>query len=251
MKRFLLLGFVSVLPAFSQAVDDAVCKFTFSLTAVGQTAPVGAFGFDNRLLGCNSWTLDYQTDLGFSPLSLVFESGEGAISPAAFVTFLGSVTLGINPNTNVTGAESRFSGFNSFVRVRLASAMGAGTINGTAYGYRTGNSSSAAPYNPLTTCPLNVPVTFAAMGLTQLVAPVAMQQITVCHFSSGWQTALNFQLESSTAAACVGPVAITGLYNTQVGLTLDVPFTIPVGLGLCLNQSAAVNGGGFLIYGQK
>lgn len=88
------------------------------------------------------WVLSYQVT-GFSAISLQFESATGpAGSPGAFAAFSGTVTSGVNPSTSVacgtpTNCTAVFSGIVGWVRVRLVSKTGSGTIQGTLQGYKT------------------------------------------------------------------------------------------------------------------
>jgi hypothetical protein len=224
------------------------CRQDFTFTAAGQ---VNAFS-DNRQEACSNWIVAYESST-FTAVSVIFQSADGALTPGAAVTFTGTTLSGANPATNTVRSLSIFTGYVGWYRMTLNTAMGAGTVRGTLYGFRNGWSAgiSATPYNPLVTCPTNLPVTTTAMGLTQLVAPGAAQTITVCHVSEGFQNSVDWQLETSTGAACAGAAVLTGVYKSILGVVIDTPFTLPVGLGLCVNLGAAVTGGGFLIYGQK
>jgi hypothetical protein len=240
-------GALLILAAGTACGQMSDCRQDFVFTAAGQ---VNSFS-DNRQEACSNWIVAYESST-FTAVSVIFQSADGATAPGAPVTFTGTLLSGANPATNTVRSYSTFTGYVGWYRMTLNTAMGAGTVRGTLYGFRNGWSAAfPGPYNPLASCPSNVPVTTTAMGLTQLVAPGAAQTITVCHVSEGFQNSVDWQLETSTAAACVGPVALTGVYKSILGVVIDTPFTLPVGLGLCVNLGAAVTGGGFLIYGQK
>lgn len=101
-------------------------------------APSNTSNFDNRSAGCTDWIVAY-TNVGFTVISLVVQDAPNAAGGVAgtFVTYAGTVTSGINPNTAITQASSKFSGYFPWMRVRLASATGSGTITGVLYGFRS------------------------------------------------------------------------------------------------------------------
>lgn len=135
----LALAFAGI--SYGQTYD---CRVLFSISTTGTTtAP-----FDNRSNGCDTWTLVYQAN-NLTGLSLTLQSTNGATGPGAWVTFVGTVVSGINPNTSTTGAQTIVSGFNSFIRMSATfTDSGGALINGVLYGYHSG-------YNPsnVGTCP--------------------------------------------------------------------------------------------------
>lgn len=101
-------------------------------------APTNIGPFDNRTLGCNTWAIDYN-NFGFTVLSLVVQTAPNATGniPGAWSTF--TAVTGINPNTATTQAVSTFGGTTSYfpwIRVRLASVTGTGSITGVLYGWK-------------------------------------------------------------------------------------------------------------------
>lgn len=227
-----------------------------SLQGYSNEQSVGGFGAG----GCTSWTVMYNS-VGFTGVTLALQSAPPltATTPGVYVNFAGTVVTGINPNTSTVGAQSTFGNGAvniAWIRLNLSGLMGAGTVTTVFYGYKTTPSGSGgvpptAPYNPLVTCPTPQAITLAAMGQTQLVAPVMGKTITVCHFSVAFDSAVDFQWFTSTAAACAGAVALTGPYENIATIAEDVPFVLGSGLGLCANVSAATAGGGLLIFGQQ
>jgi hypothetical protein len=305
MKRLMaLIWFIlgASVPTAAQSQFSILpdCMSAFALNAVGASA-----AFVNTQ-GCVSWTLVYNSS-GFSALSLVFQSAEGIPGgvPGSFGTYAGTVDTGVNPNTSTTGAVTVFSNgavSTPFVRVNLASASGAGFLQGVFYGYRTGSNGSSgggggmgctgtsgtpcivagpdAPGNTPTQAPVedgtfdgtdtqrlksdtqgrilqgaypvNASVSLTSSGLTQLIAASGSEVITVNHFSIGFASSVNFQLEYGTGSNCgTGTTAVTGVYQVIQGLALDVPLAIPSGKALCANLGASVTGGGFIIYNQQ
>ena len=109
------------------------CLVFFDLTAVSNSAQ-----FDNRFIGCDSWTVDY-TNTGFATLSLIFQSSpDNGGAPAGFVNFAGGIVAGVNPNVAITQGSSLFKGFYPWQRIRLdATTGGPGRVRGTFFGYRS------------------------------------------------------------------------------------------------------------------
>lgn len=111
--------------------------FINNMTAAGSTA-----NFPNYFTGCTTWTLQYSS-VGFTGLTLAFQSAPAATSttPGAFVSYAGTVSTGINPNTSTVGAISTFSNGIvdiAWVRVNLSGLTGSGTVFGVVYGYKSG-----------------------------------------------------------------------------------------------------------------
>jgi hypothetical protein len=117
------------------------CIINFNFTTGGNTNP-----FNNVFIGCDTWTLTYSS-VGLTALTLTFQSAPGPVTPGTFITYPGTVSVGINPNTNTSGAAATFSNLSSsppvstpWVRMLLSGVSGTGQITGVLYGYRTGYS---------------------------------------------------------------------------------------------------------------
>ena len=274
----------------------------FDLTVASNSA-----NFDNRFLGCDSWTVWYSST-GFTAASLIFQNApDNAGIPGAFATYAGTTIAGINPNTSTVEAETKFSGSYSWLRVRLNAVTGSGRIRGTYFGWRSGptpyviatvaiaavTAEQGAPNtavnrwpvylsdgtnpqgttgNPLATgeeyyngatglwtpvpaCTSHAAITLAGAGTTQIVALSGATQIRVCHLSLGMNGATNITLVQGTGANCgTGTAGITGAYQNILGLALDFEgrslVTGTAGNALCVTNSAAVTGGGFVTYAQ-
>jgi hypothetical protein len=236
---------------------DCLIFFDFSST------PNASASFDNRFIGCDSWTVDY-TNTGFGAVfSVTFQSSPDSNgSPSGFVAFAGTVVAGINPNTSLTQASSNFKGFYPWLNVAFSATSGAGRVRGTFYGYRSvptpyvvlasgitigtvnqGNPNTAtnrwpvylsdgtnpqgALTNPLFSsgvCNLSAPISLSLAGNTQVVALSAGQKVHVCHFSVSADTPVDIQLTSWTAAACTGAsTALSGVYKSVWTMALDFP----------------------------
>jgi hypothetical protein len=133
-----LTGAISRVEAQNPPQPD--CFIPINLVAAGSTG-----NFDNRFIGCDTWTLTYASS-GFTGLSITLQSANGATvaTIGAFGTYTGTVVTGINPNTNTTGRISQFQNglvITPWLRVNLAGLTGTGTVSGVVYGYKTGYSS--------------------------------------------------------------------------------------------------------------
>lgn len=123
------------------------CFVFFQLTTSGTAQPNA--GFDNRFVGCTTWTLSYfNVASGFSGLTLTVQSAPAGTTigvAGTFGTYAGTVITGVNPNTSTTGAETTFNNGTvsiPWIRVRLSATTGTGTVFGTLQGWTSGHSGS-------------------------------------------------------------------------------------------------------------
>lgn len=131
--KFLRASALLVLGALALHGQTPDCVKVFQFTSSGQFSTT----IDNRQQGCtDKWTVAYQST-GFSAVSLTFESASGAVSSGTFSAFSGSTVTGSNPMTSTSGTVSTFSGYAGWLRVKLTSATGSGTLTGVLYGYKT------------------------------------------------------------------------------------------------------------------
>lgn len=250
------LLFLPVVCAQTRINPDCVIPFTFITTGSTSNLTCG-----HNLQGIVNWTVAYSST-GFSGISLVVQSApDNAGVPGAWATFAGTVLAGINPNTALTSNFTTFQGYYPWMRVDLASITGSGKVTGTLYGFLdssaavssgSGGGGTTAFCDPTKTS--TVAVTLTASGLTQILAASASKKITVCHLSLGPASAVNIQLEYGTKVTTdcdTGATAVSGVYQANGGLALDVPFTLPASQALCINQGTAVNNGGLLVYVQQ
>lgn len=109
------------------------CLVFFDFTVVGNSAQ-----FDNRFIGCDSWTVDY-TNTGFAAVQVLFQSSpDNNGVPGGFVAYAGAIVTGVNPGVNVAQNSTLFKGFMPWLRVRLdVTAGGPGRVRGTFFGYRS------------------------------------------------------------------------------------------------------------------
>ena len=171
----LILGLFSPLKVEAQQTPPVApdCVMFVSLASAANTA-----AFDNRVIGCVTWTLSYQST-GFSGLTLTFQSANGAVTAGAFGTYAGTVSTGSNPETSTTGAVATFANgvvSTPWLRVSLSGLTGVGNVTGVVYGYKTGptggnggGTGSACPGTTVTPC---VVVGVAAPGAAISGAPV-------------------------------------------------------------------------------
>lgn len=133
------------------------CQFFFNFTATGTSpnASSAKKGFDNRTMGCTTWSVTYNNS-GFSPISLVLESAaNNAGSPGTYGTGFPvqqTVITGSNPMTNTTAGFVFIQGYNAWVQIHLATATGPpGIVSGAVLGWRIPSASAAgggAPTGP-------------------------------------------------------------------------------------------------------
>ena len=252
VRVFALLALLCA-AAFGQPATPARvaadCTRTFRLTAAPSVTTV----YDNRTDACVYWSLTY-TSTGFTGVTLQFDAAPDVTgAPGAWAAYPGVLVAGINPNTSITQAWSEFRGYYPWLRVNLSGVVGAGSITGTLLGWRSPSVSAVAvvPGGTPTICGLSAVVTLAGAGYTQIVALTAGQSIRVCHISLSMQAPVDVNLARAPAAACAGPVAITGTYSTVLALALDFslsPLIVTSANALCVNLGAAVAGGGVVTY---
>lgn len=130
----LALAFIGVAQGQPVTANRPVpdCLLYFVLTSASSSAQ-----FDNRQVGCNSWTIQY-TSSGFTVLSLSFQSADDLVGvPNTWGAFTGTTISGSQPNTAITQAQSQFSGYMPWIRATLSGLTGTGTVRGSFYGYRT------------------------------------------------------------------------------------------------------------------
>jgi len=114
---------------------------------------------------------------------------------------------------------------------------------------------ATSAWTPAPACNSHAAITIAGAGTTQIVALSGATQIRICHFSLSLTGATNITLVQGTGANCVtGPANITGAYANILGLALDLDgrslVTAAAGQAVCVTNSAAVTGGGFVTYTQ-
>jgi len=165
----------------------------------------------NTGVPCPNWKLDYSST-GYSAISLVVEDApDSSGSPGTFVTFAGSIVgTGINPNTSITSASTKFTGYFPWMRVRLASHTGTGLITGTLNGFRddagtissSGGGGTPCPGTSGTPCVVDGP---DATGAAPTKPPVLMASV------DGSGNVLPFQNCTTTV-----PFTASATGNTQI-----------------------------------
>ena len=227
------------------------CLLYFTLT--GATA--NSVSFDNRQIGCTTWTVAYTSSV-YTALTLTTQSAPDASgTPGVWAAFAGAVLSGVNPNVALTQAATSLSGYYPWMRVRLTGGVAAGTIRGVLYGFkeRTSQVVMGGVVGVPVFCPNSSVITLAGAGTTQLVALAAGQSIRVCHISLALTAPSAVTLMRAPAGACAGPVAISGAYANVTAMALDFglsPLTLTAGNALCINLAAAVNAGGLVSWAQ-
>jgi hypothetical protein len=249
---FLLLSLPCL--AQQQVVQQPQCSFNFGpLTAPGATA-----GIDFHNQGCMFWTFEYKST-GFSVLSIVLQGApDSAGSPGTFVTLPGTVTVGANPSTSITGAFAAITisptNAAAWIRINLTSVTGTGSVTGRAYGYQNfpGASSSSGCPNP---CPVDGPdaagsppttppvqqgvfdgtnvqrafiaplsnaISLSAGTDVVIVAGTAATTTYVVKFDMSWDNAAAVTIRQGTGTTCLtNTLALSGAYNNLVALFED------------------------------
>lgn len=162
MKRLLLGVFFAV-----NLFAAADCNLFFG--AGGGTPFAGAGNsvqLSNKSKNCYDWRVSYQSQ-GFSAVSLIIEIAPDVNGvPGSWITFLvPEVTnpiQGVNPSTDTAQASAYFRGAPAWIRARLASATGSGTVSGVLYGCQEpgcGSGMALAASSSGSGCPNPCPVT--------------------------------------------------------------------------------------------
>lgn len=254
------------LPALAQ--PD--CAIFFSFTAVNNS-----IDFDNRTRGCQDWTIAY-TAQGFATLSLITQSAPDAgATPGAWVTFAGTVVNGINPNTAVTQATTRFTDYYPWMRVRLnATTGGPGTVVGVLYGWKippdTAGGGAVVVSGTVTAqnqlfdgnasawfnqygCTESAAFDITA-GTTEIVPLAAGEQIRVCKIVISWDATIDLAYVHGTGVNCAtGTTALTGTIQDITAIADDLAnsqaaLIVPASNALCVTQTGAANGGGYVVF---
>jgi hypothetical protein len=148
MKRVLFAFALFAAVAFGQT---GTCSFTFLFTqATGFTSQPAPTAFDNRLKGCNAFTLNYQA-IGLSAVTVQLNSATGATSQGTFGAYSGTTSSGANPSTNTTGTQATFTGYVGWLQVAVTGTPTGTTwrIQGTVYGAQTGGAGTLGPSTPI------------------------------------------------------------------------------------------------------
>ena len=140
--KVLLLALLCIFPLAAQTPN---CQFSATFTANGTYLGPGGNGFDNRNIACVTWAVQYEAQ-GFTAFTLSFESSVGATTPTSYGAYTGT-TIFSSPSfgTNTTGGIATYSNLQTgtvvatpWITVKLASAMGSGTVRVFVSGWQTG-----------------------------------------------------------------------------------------------------------------
>jgi hypothetical protein len=135
MPLIALLGYCVNLKAQQIPVPDCIVPFdTGAGAGAGTYNFPGGNGFDNRTVGCVTWTLEWQSSL--SP-TVTFQSSLGVAGPASYGAYTGTTVFsgaGIQTFSNLqTGTVVD----TPWVRVDVVTGS-SGQTKGVLFGYRTG-----------------------------------------------------------------------------------------------------------------
>lgn len=210
-------------------------------------------GFDNRFVGCDSWTLQYQSS-GFTGLTLTFQSSVGSVTATSFGTYTGTVVTGAAAMTSTTGQISTFANgtvVTPWVRVNLSGLTGTGTVNGVLYGYKTGYSSgngggggSACPGTVGTPCVVVGPAT---AGAAIAGAPVmqGLSDGTNAQYGFVCNTSAAVSISSATDVVIVTGVAAKSVRICHLDFSSDTTAAVTIRQGTgttCGTNQVALSG---------
>jgi hypothetical protein len=194
--------------AMGQAMPIAPdCQLFLSFSTAGTTAT-----FDNRAQGCVSWTLQY-TSSGFSGLTLLFQSAQGAVTPGTFGAYGGTTVTGANPMSSTTGEVSTFvNGIVNipWVNVKVSGLGGSGNITGVLYGYKSGSGGGGG--GGAGGCPSATPC--VVIGPTASGSPQANAPVQVA--GNDGTDVRNLATDASGDTKVVGPVAVGSAVGNPV-----------------------------------
>jgi len=264
MKKLLLLALLS-LPLWGQNAiiqPDVSMDFTFAATGTVQLP------FSTEGLGIKYWTYEYKST-GFSVVSIQLEGADDSSgAPGSFTAYNGTLVIGNNPSTSITGALTNMvvnpTATKVWVQMHASTLTGSGSLHGRLYGYRNfpacgppciiaGSGGGGTPVVPVFGTN-STALSLSSSGLTQIIALSGTTQIRLTHISLSFASAVDFQLEYGTGVACAaGTTALTGVYKgiltIVLSFTLD-PLLVPAGNALCVNLGSGVVGGGLAKYAQ-
>jgi len=263
MLKRILLTLATLLPLAAQQTPPTGpidCLMSFYFVSGNGTAQI-----DNRVTGCDQWTIVYQADQAISGYTLAFQYTTGINVPGAFIAYpatnvqnkstsFGTASSGLATYCNLATCGSSFVTINTpWVRVSVAGATGVGGVRGTLYGYRTGYTGGGGGNGGGgggTGCPSPCPVEGVdAAGAAPTVPPVAVSGFDgtdgqrIKTDTSG--DILNIELGTGTFNG--GQQAVTGSAanlgsnaSKEVCVTANVENTANVFVG---NSSVASSGG--------
>lgn len=164
------------------------------------TTAQSSSSFPNYFTACQTWTFQY-TSVGFTGLTITVQSAPAATAttPSTFVTYAGTVSTGINPNTNTAGRITTFSNGLvdiPWIRVNLSGLTGTGTVFGVLYGYKTGYAGSGGGGGGGGTCS---PIGTANQILTDTGALGCQSDVATLDSSGNLSTPASLSMVQSAA----------------------------------------------------
>lgn len=197
------------------AQPTGICTITGTYTATGVSVIL-----DNRKSGCYQWRVSYN-NTGFSALSIQLEQAPNANGvPGSWAAFTGAtvVTDGANPSTNTNSAIIGIHSGAAFVRLRLVTVTGTGSISYQFWGANstsniasgaTGSTGATGATGSNQIAAVNAAITASSLGST---AVCALHTDTGCGNATDATTA-NCPAGTLTAA-CTFSTSITIPANT-------------------------------------
>lgn len=235
------------------------CEIYFNFTATGSTA-----AYDNRVRGCNYWTL-YTAPSGYSAINLTIQGAQDNNGVAG--TFnnwaADTILLGTHPVTSANASNVQANVYFPWVRVTLNSATGSGRVQGVLLGYRH----TFAPVQAIesgtngislvsaTACTNQTDFSISASGNNQIIAASGATRIRICSISFSATATQIVSITAGTGVNCgTGTDTIAGPYQATQSFVFDftalTPLILPVGAAMCINQGSAITGGGVVLWAQ-
>lgn len=179
MKKLILLSLT--LACLTLTAQSVPCNIAGNFTATGDSLIL-----DNTKLGCYQWRIAYSST-GFSALSISLQTATTAGGSYSDYTGATVVTDGSNPSTTTTHAIIGIHANGAFVKLRLGSVTGSGTIIYQVWGANSTSSSGALT------------------GTSPIVVAGNNVSCPTCGTSSGSVTSVG-----TTAPLTGGPITTTG-----------------------------------------
>lgn len=207
---------------------------------------VGTFIVPDR--GLNSHFVLYDTSAGITGIAMRIE---GSFDGITYIPIIYS------DDTELGHGGMYSSIYAPFIRVRIVSCVGAGTITAWYSGTWSQQPLTLA-LNGLTQfpCTLEAVISFTGAGDHQIVPTGGdpLKSIHICDLSFGLSAASNVTFLDGTGANCVtGPSNRTGPYQNILSFVWQfsyfADFTVRPGRNLCVN-TGAVTGGGWVKYAE-
>lgn len=261
MRKLLLL--IALLPilahaqAFQKTAPDCEFEFRFNVVAgtISSTTTVSAsrlplspqgsgysqsvVGFDNRPIGCTSWTITGQTQ-GVSSVSIELDQAPIASTdmPGTWSTWTTPAPGTVLPLTATGTLQASAFGYNPWVSILLNSANGTGTVYGRVYGWRPqAGADVTSPGNSVVIAGFTYKAITTSTNTQVKATPGIVHTLTITQPGA---TSQSITLVDSSAANCSGGTTIATIPSAQLVSTM-VPDTLTLDVatvnGICVTTA--------------